>query len=79
MRERAPAASIAREEERVYAGRHTAFDTAHPLVPAVYATLTIGLTMFAFQPVLIVISLAGGLLYECVYDGPRAAVMSLRW
>lgn len=63
----------------MYAGRHTAFDTAHPLVPAVYATITIGLTMFAFQPVLIVISLAGGLLYECVYDGPRATVMSLRW
>ena len=63
----------------MYAERHTAFDTAHPLVPAVYATFTIALTMLAFQPVLIAISLTGGLLYECVCDGPRAAALSLRW
>ena len=61
------------------AERHTAFDTAHPLVPAVYTVLTVSFTMFAFQPVLIMISLAGGLLYACVCDGPRAAAMSLRW
>lgn len=61
------------------AERHTAFDTAHPLVPAVYTVLTVGFTMFAFQPVLIMISLAGGLLYACACDGLRAAAMSLRW
>lgn len=59
--------------------RHTAFDTAHPAVPAVYLALTLSLTMFALQPVLIGLSLAGALAYGCCARGPRACLASLRW
>ena len=38
-----------------------AFSMSHPAVPALYMVLTLGLTMFSMQPVLIALSLAGGL------------------
>lgn len=40
-----------------------AFSMSHPAVPALYMVLTLGLTMFSMQPVLIALSLAGGLAY----------------
>ena len=40
-----------------------AFSMSHPAVPALYIVLTLGLTMFSMQPVLIALSLAGGLAY----------------
>lgn len=59
--------------------RHTAFDTAHPAVPAAYVVITLGLTMCAVQPVLVGISLVGGLLYAGCVHGVRATLASLRW
>ena len=35
-----------------------AFAMSHPAVPALYMVLTLGLTMFSMQPVLIALSLA---------------------
>lgn len=60
-------------------GGHTAFETAHPAVPALYLCITLLLTMFSLQPVLIAISLAGALAYGCCLDGPRATLRSLSW
>lgn len=37
-----------------------AFSMSHPAVPAVYIALTLGLTMFSMQPVLIALSLRAG-------------------
>lgn len=59
--------------------RHTAFDTAHPAVAAVYVGVTLALTMCSLQPVLVTLSLAGGFSYACCVRGPRAALVSLRW
>lgn len=59
--------------------RHAAFDTAHPVVPAVYLVLTLGMTMFCLQPVLILLSLAGAFLYGARTVGWRRCVGSLRW
>ena len=58
---------------------HTAFATAHPAVPAAYLALTLALVMAAMQPVLIALALMGGLAYECVVGGPRAALATVRW
>ena len=46
-----------------------AFSMSHPAVPAVYIALTLGLTMFSMQPVLIALSLAGGLAYGLATRG----------
>ena len=59
--------------------RHTAFDTAHPAVAAVYAVVTLALTMCSLQPVLIALSLAGGFAYSCCVRGLGASLASLRW
>ena len=59
--------------------RHTAFDTLHPVVPALFILVTLGLTMFSIQPVLVALSLAGALAYSCCIRGMRATVMALRW
>lgn len=59
--------------------RHTAFDASHPAVPALYLALTLGLTMFSLQPVLICLSLAGALAYGCCARGPRTCLLGLRW
>lgn len=59
--------------------RLCAFETSHPSVPALYVTVTLVLTMAAMQPVLIAISLLGGLAANCCARGPRATIAGLRW
>lgn len=59
--------------------QHTAFDTAHPIVPAVYLLITLGLTMAAMQPVLLALSLVGGFSYSVCVRGLRSSFESLRW
>lgn len=61
------------------APKPTAFATAHPAVPAAYLVVTLVLTMFGMQPVLVALSLAGGLAYGCCADGPAATLARLRW
>ena len=56
-----------------------AFATAHPSVPAVFAVLTLALTMASMQPVLIALSLAGGLAFGCASRGAAATLGALRW
>jgi len=43
------------------AARTHAFETSHPAVPAVYLGGTVLIAMFALQPVLVAVSLAGAL------------------
>ena len=50
-----------------------AFSMSHPAVPALYMVLTLGLTMFSMQPVLLALSLAGWRM------GLRRAVSHARW
>ena len=52
-----------------------AFSMSHPAVPALYMVLTLGLTMFSMQPVLIALSLAGGLATR----GAARTLGALRW
>ncbi|MBE6469411.1 MAG: energy-coupling factor transporter transmembrane protein EcfT [Coriobacteriaceae bacterium] len=59
--------------------RHTAFSTAHPAVPGAYLVVTLALTMFGMQPVLVAISAAGGLAFGCCVEGPAALASALRW
>lgn len=59
--------------------RHTAFDTSHPAVPAMYLVVTLALTMSAMQPVLIALSLAGGAAYGAASRGLRSVIAALRW
>jgi len=56
-----------------------AFSMSHPAVPALYIVLTLGLTMFSMQPVLIVLSLAGGLAYGFATRGAARTLGALRW
>lgn len=56
-----------------------AFSMSHPAVPAVYIALTLGLTMFSMQPVLIALSLAGGLAYGLATRGAARTLGALRW
>lgn len=58
---------------------HTAFDTSHPAVPALYFAGTAVLMMFAMQPVYVGISLAGSLLCSFLCRGARATLRGLRW
>lgn len=58
---------------------HTAFDTAHPAVPALYLALTLALTMFCAQPVLVACSLAGAVLFVAATQGWHAVGDGLRW
>lgn len=58
---------------------HTAFDAMHPAVPALYACITLGLTMAALHPVLVTISCAGAFAYIACVRGLRSAVCALRW
>ena len=58
---------------------HTAFEEAHPLVGAVYVTITLALVMCALEPALVVLSCAGGFTYACVSQGPRTALSALKW
>lgn len=59
--------------------RHTNFDSMHPVVPTIYFVGTIGLVMFALQPVLVALGLLGGLACSVAYRGWRATVRGLRW
>ena len=56
-----------------------AFTTSHPVVPAVFCVATLALTMFSMQPVLILLSLAGGLAYGFAARGAFATLRALRW
>lgn len=56
-----------------------AFTMSHPAVPALYMMLTLGLTMFSMQPVLITLSLAGGLAYGFATRGAARTLGALRW
>ena len=56
-----------------------AFSMSHPAVPALYMALTLGLTMFSMQPVLIALSLAGGLAYGFATRGAARTLNALRW
>ena len=56
-----------------------AFSMSHPAVPAFYIVLTLGLTMFSMQPVLIALSLAGGLAYGFATRGTVRTLGALRW
>ena len=56
-----------------------AFSMSHPAVPAFYMALTLGLTMFSMQPVLIALSLAGGLAYGFAMRGAARTLGALRW
>ena len=56
-----------------------AFSMSHPAVPALYMVLTLGLTMFSMQPVLIALSLAGGLAYGFATRGAARTLGALRW
>lgn len=58
---------------------HTAFDAMHPAVPALYACITLGLTMAALHPVPVAISCAGAFAYIACVRGLRSAVCALRW
>ena len=68
---------ITREESS--SGPIAAFSMSHPAVPALYIVLTLGLTMFSMQPVLIALSLAGGLAYGFATRGAAHTLGALRW
>ncbi len=59
--------------------RFAAFDTYHPAVAAAYVLVTLALTMFSVQPVLIALSLAGAFFYGALSRGVRACLRALRW
>ena len=56
-----------------------AFSMSHPAVPSLYMVLTLGLTMFSMQPVLIALSLAGGLAYGLATRGAARTLGALCW
>ena len=56
-----------------------AFSMSHPAVPALYIVLTLGLTMFSMQPVLIALSLVGGLAHGFATRGAARTLSALRW
>lgn len=56
-----------------------AFSMSHPAVPALYMVLTLGLIMFSMQPVLVALSLAGGLAYGFATRGAARTLGALRW
>lgn len=59
--------------------RTHAFETSHPVVPAVYLGGTVLIAMFALQPVLVAVSLAGALAASLAFRGVRATLCGLRW
>lgn len=58
---------------------HTAFDTAHPVVPAAFLAFTLALTMASMQPVLIAASFVGAFAYSACTRGLGESVLALRW
>lgn len=82
------AASVAPEGEQLVTGGlssrradgdHTAFGIFHPAVALSYFTAALAFAMAAMQPVYLLISFAGALVYSVVLRGARAAVRSLVW
>ena len=59
--------------------RHMAFDTAHPAVVLAYLVAALCLAMFSLQPVLVCVSLAGGLACCACARGTAATFSSMRW
>ena len=52
-----------------------AFSMSHPAVPALYMALTLGLTMFSMQPVLIALSLASEV--DSSWEGSEAVTAAV--
>jgi energy-coupling factor transport system permease protein len=63
------------------AGRRDAlaFETCHPVVPAVYFAGIIGIGIFTLQPVFAAISVVGALCFAVCCTGWRRALRQLRW
>lgn len=59
--------------------RHTAFDGAHPMVPAAYFGGMVALTMLCMQPILAALSLAGGIAFSLAARGAAATARGLAW
>jgi energy-coupling factor transport system permease protein len=56
-----------------------AFETCHPVVPAVYFAGVIGIGIFTLQPVFAAISVVGALCFAVCCTGWRRALAQLRW
>ena len=56
-----------------------ALDAVHPAIPLAFFAAALGLTMGAFQPVLIATSLMGALACGALLRGGRAVARDLRW
>ena len=56
-----------------------AFETCHPVVPAVYFAGVIGIGVFVLQPVFAALSVAGALCFAVCCAGWRGALAQLRW
>lgn len=56
-----------------------AFETCHPVVPAVYFAGVIGIGIFTLQPVFAAISVVGALCFAVCCTGWRRALRQLRW
>jgi energy-coupling factor transport system permease protein len=56
-----------------------AFETCHPVVPAVYFAGIIGIGIFTLQPVFAAISVVGALCFAVCCMGWRRALRQLRW
>ena len=59
--------------------QHTAFDTSHTFVPALYFIGIIALTMMAMQPVLIALSFFGALAFSFLARGAEKTLRGLVW
>ncbi len=59
--------------------RHIPFDACHASVPAALFAGILLLTMFAVQPVLVAISLAGALAFSALVRGAAATARGLAW
>ena len=59
--------------------QHTAFDTCHISVSALYFLGVVGLTMVCIQPVLIGISFVSALVFSCLVRGAEKTVHGLMW
>ena len=56
-----------------------AFETCHPVVPAVYFAGVIGIGVFVLQPVFAALSVAGALCFAVCCAGWRGTLAQLRW
>lgn len=58
---------------------HTAFDIFHPAISGFFFVAVLGLSMTAFEPVLVVISFVSALTYSALLRGIRATAHTLTW